>query len=44
MRKQLSALFVVMVMVGATTVATAHESPNEGHVPANTNYGFEVVG
>ncbi len=24
--------------------AAAHESPNEGHIPANVNYGFEVVG
>ena len=24
--------------------AFAHDSPNDGHVPANTNYGFEVIG
>ncbi|NNE11432.1 MAG: hypothetical protein HKN41_04220, partial [Ilumatobacter sp.] len=22
----------------------AHDSPNDGHIPANVNYGFEVVG
>jgi hypothetical protein len=24
--------------------AAAHESPNEGHIPSNVNYGFDVVG
>jgi hypothetical protein len=27
-----------------SSVAFAHDSPNDGHVPPNTNYGFEVVG
>ncbi len=26
------------------TVGLAHDSGNDGHVPANTNYGFDVIG
>ncbi len=26
------------------TVALAHDSPNDGHIPKDVNYGFEVVG
>lgn len=34
---------VAAVAVG-TPILVAHESDTEGHVPANTNYGFEVIG
>lgn len=30
--------------IAASISVAAHESNTEGHVPANTNYGFEVVG
>ncbi len=36
-------LSLVMVLAVATT-ASAHESENDGHIPANTNYGFEPIG
>ena len=26
------------------TVGLAHDSPNDGHIPKDTNYGFDVVG
>jgi len=32
------------IAVSLTTVALAHDSPNEGHIPKDVNYGFEVVG
>ena len=45
LRKALIALTAsALVAVGLAAAAAAHDSPNEGHVPANTNYGFEVVG
>jgi hypothetical protein len=34
-------------MVGAliaTPVASAHDSDNDGHIPSDVNYGFEVIG
>ncbi|MGI9608205.1 MAG: hypothetical protein ACR2P0_18885, partial [Acidimicrobiales bacterium] len=31
-------------MAATVTSLSAHESQNDGHIPANTNYGFEVVG
>ena len=46
-RKRLPFLVAVataLVLVVSTTTAVAHDSPNEGHIPANTNYGFEVIG
>ena len=43
--KRSGVLLVVMLMVLAVVpAASAHDSGNDGHVPANTNYGFEVVG
>ena len=44
--KLLFATIAVLALL-ATVFAipsSAHESPNDGHVPANTNYGFEVIG
>jgi len=35
---------LVVAALGTTLVASAHESPNDGHIPVNTNYGFSVVG
>ncbi len=36
-------LFLAVGLAASISVA-AHESNTEGHVPANTNYGFEVIG
>jgi hypothetical protein len=44
MRKHFAGLLVVLAMLAVSTVAAAHDSGNDGHVPSNTNYGFEVVG
>lgn len=33
---------VAVISLGAWVIA--HESDTEGHVPANTNYGFDVIG
>ncbi len=42
------AIFAALAMLAATfgsaSPAAAHDSENDGHIPANTNYGFEVVG
>ena len=41
------ALASAIALVAATMVtpaASAHDSDNDGHVPPNTNYGFEVIG
>ena len=32
------------LVVSSASLGAAHDSDNDGHVPANTNYGFEVVG
>lgn len=40
----LTAVMTVAVLVATATTAVAHESQNDGHIPANTNYGFEVIG
>lgn len=37
------AAVLAMVMSGAGT-GLAHDSPNDGHIPKDANYGFEVVG
>ncbi|MFW2383886.1 MAG: PA domain-containing protein, partial [Acidimicrobiales bacterium] len=37
-------LATAAVLAASTTAVQAHDSPNEGHIPANTNYGFEVIG
>ena len=37
-------VFSVALLLASTTTLGAHESENDGHIPANTNYGFEVVG
>ncbi len=34
----------VAALVTGLPAANAHESGNDGHIPANTNYGFEVIG
>ena len=36
-----SMAFLMTLLVGT---ATAHDSPNDGHIPKDANYGFEVVG
>lgn len=41
--------FCISLLAGTALTATApqaiaHESDNDGHVPANVNYGFEVIG
>ena len=37
-------IFTVAVLAASITAVQAHDSGNDGHVPANTNYGFEVIG
>ena len=32
------------IAVSTAAVGMAHESPNDGHIPANVNYGFDVIG
>jgi hypothetical protein len=39
-----AALGAVALVTTTATVGLAHDSGNDGHVPANTNYGFEVIG
>lgn len=39
-----SAVASVIALGASITTGIAHESNTEGHVPANTNYGFEVIG
>ena len=41
-RGLLAASCIALVAFG--THAEAHDSPNDGHVPPNVNYGFSVVG
>ena len=39
------AMFAVLAMLATSvTAGLAHDSPNEGHIPKDVNYGFEVVG
>ncbi len=49
MRRTTSRLVIAalsaLAMIATTAVAgVAHDSPNDGHVPTDTNYGFEVIG
>jgi len=37
-------LAALALMVTTASVGLAHDSPNEGHIPKDVNYGFEVVG
>ena len=39
-----AALAAVALTTTTATVGLAHDSGNDGHVPANTNYGFDVIG
>ena len=39
------AVLAALAMTTATaTVGSAHDSDNDGHIPADVNYGFDVVG
>jgi hypothetical protein len=39
------AALTALAMLATTAVAgTAHDSPNDGHIPKDVNYGFEVIG
>lgn len=47
LRGRLLAVLGVFVLVTTTMFpapAAAHDSENDGHIPANVNYGFEVIG
>jgi hypothetical protein len=35
---------VIAALAGSSTSVIAHDSPNDGHIPKDANYGFEVVG
>ncbi len=45
-RSWIAAVLGAMALMATILVApsAAHESNNDGHIPANTNYGFEVIG
>lgn len=34
----------IALAASIATVALAHDSPNDGHIPKDVNYGFEVIG
>ena len=40
----LLAVFTVGVLAATVTAVSAHDSPNDGHIPKDVNYGFELVG
>jgi len=33
-----------LITIAVATTSSAHESNNDGHIPANVNYGFEPIG
>ena len=37
-------LLITVMSLFIFSLAAAHDSGNDGHVPANVNYGFEVIG
>ena len=37
-------LTTIALAASITTVSLAHDSPNDGHIPKDANYGFEVIG
>ncbi len=43
-RMVVAALAVVAMIATTAAVGVAHDSDNDGHVPSNVNYGFEVIG
>jgi len=46
MKKRLALLTLALSLAAAITptAGLAHDSPNDGHIPKDANYGFEVVG
>lgn len=48
MKKKGRLVWVAALSVAFTSfgpeLSPAHESPNDGHIPANVNYGFDVIG
>jgi hypothetical protein len=40
----LAALTAVGLILGTAAVGSAHDSPNDGHIPKDVNYGFDVIG
>ncbi len=46
MRRRLVFLASALLLMAALTptAGLAHDSPNDGHIPKDVNYGFEVVG
>ena len=44
MRRIAIALIALVTFAASTAIAGAHGGVNDGHVPANTNYGFNVIG
>ena len=43
-RLNVGRITTALLAVSAVTVGLAHDSPNDGHIPKDTNYGFEVIG
>ena len=39
-----AAIAALAIGLSAAGVGLAHDSPNEGHIPKDVNYGFEVIG
>ncbi|MDH3731627.1 MAG: hypothetical protein OES13_10990, partial [Acidimicrobiia bacterium] len=44
MKRVLAVVLSLVAVLGSATVASAHDSPNDGHIPKDANYGFEVIG
>jgi len=43
-RSSLVLLASTITFAVSTSVVIAHDSPNDGHIPKDANYGFEVIG
>jgi len=43
-KRAVAVLLSLFMVLGVASIASAHDSPNDGHIPKDVNYGFEVVG
>ena len=43
-RLNVAGLSAFAIAASVTAVSLAHDSPNDGHIPKDVNYGFELVG
>ena len=44
LRSNAAAAVAFALAASATTVGLAHDSPNDGHIPKDANYGFDLIG